>query len=182
MVRFAVMMLKCLIILMAGNPQPHFHKRRVSKHPSTILIINRNNFILSLKWHPTCTDLFCPCQSGNALPDHLFTFPGCVTSWMTQIRPLLVSLLDYIWGSNIPAWRIKSKCLLLVQKPFWSITRYSPVCYSLLRDLQQYGRYATPEEIAESGDSTCSICQDKMSFPVILFCKHVFCEECISEW
>lgn len=47
---------------------------------------------------------------------------------------------------------------------------------------QQYGRYATSEEIAEAGEAMCSICQDKMIFPIILACNHMYCDECVTEW
>jgi len=45
-----------------------------------------------------------------------------------------------------------------------------------------YGNYATAEQIAEHGESTCSICQDEMRQPISLPCNHLFCEECVSEW
>lgn len=28
----------------------------------------------------------------------------------------------------------------------------------------------------------CAICQEKMHAPIILRCKHIFCEDCVSEW
>ena len=28
----------------------------------------------------------------------------------------------------------------------------------------------------------CAICQEKMHAPILLRCKHMFCEECVSEW
>jgi len=45
-----------------------------------------------------------------------------------------------------------------------------------------YGKYATPEQVAELGENTCSICQDEMQQPITLPCNHLFCEECVSEW
>jgi len=45
----------------------------------------------------------------------------------------------------------------------------------------QYGTYATTEQLTLAGDM-CSICQEKMKNPIILQCKHIFCEECVSEW
>ncbi|KAI7754867.1 hypothetical protein M8C21_032031 [Ambrosia artemisiifolia] len=44
-----------------------------------------------------------------------------------------------------------------------------------------YGSYATPEQVTEAGD-LCTICQEKMQAPVLLRCKHIFCEDCVSEW
>ncbi|KAF5750711.1 RING finger and transmembrane domain-containing protein 2 isoform X2 [Tripterygium wilfordii] len=44
-----------------------------------------------------------------------------------------------------------------------------------------YGAYATTEQVNAAGD-LCAICQEKMLVPVLLRCKHIFCEDCVSEW
>ncbi|KAL8135321.1 hypothetical protein AgCh_010112 [Apium graveolens] len=44
-----------------------------------------------------------------------------------------------------------------------------------------YGSYATLEQVNDAGN-LCAICQEKMHVPVQLCCKHVFCEDCVSEW
>ncbi|KAI3788499.1 hypothetical protein L2E82_01267 [Cichorium intybus] len=44
-----------------------------------------------------------------------------------------------------------------------------------------YGTYATNEQVNAGGD-VCAICQEKMHAPLMLRCKHIFCEECVSEW
>ncbi|KAL3015022.1 hypothetical protein AAZX31_06G134300 [Glycine max] len=44
-----------------------------------------------------------------------------------------------------------------------------------------YGVYATTEQVNAAGD-LCAICQEKMQAPILLSCKHMFCEECVSEW
>ncbi|PIN05668.1 putative E3 ubiquitin ligase [Handroanthus impetiginosus] len=44
-----------------------------------------------------------------------------------------------------------------------------------------YGAYATSEQVMAAGD-LCAICQEKMHAPVLLRCKHIFCEDCVSEW
>lgn len=44
-----------------------------------------------------------------------------------------------------------------------------------------YGVYATTEQVNAAGDM-CAICQEKMQAPILLSCKHMFCEECVSEW
>ncbi|CAI5490778.1 unnamed protein product [Closterium sp. Naga37s-1] len=46
---------------------------------------------------------------------------------------------------------------------------------------EQYGTEATPDEVAAAG-SMCAICQEHMTGPVTLRCRHVFCDECVSEW
>ncbi|KAE8648058.1 E3 ubiquitin-protein ligase RNFT1 [Cucumis sativus] len=44
-----------------------------------------------------------------------------------------------------------------------------------------YGSYATSEQVNAAGD-LCAICQEKMNAPILLRCKHIFCEDCVSEW
>ncbi|XP_022966299.1 RING finger and transmembrane domain-containing protein 2-like [Cucurbita maxima] len=44
-----------------------------------------------------------------------------------------------------------------------------------------YGAYATSEQVSAAGD-LCAICQEKMHAPILLRCKHIFCEDCVSEW
>eukprot|EP00262_Sarcandra_glabra_P005707 TRINITY_DN17482_c0_g2_i1.p1 TRINITY_DN17482_c0_g2~~TRINITY_DN17482_c0_g2_i1.p1 ORF type:complete len:454 (+),score=47.08 TRINITY_DN17482_c0_g2_i1:44-1405(+) len=45
----------------------------------------------------------------------------------------------------------------------------------------QYGSHATSEQVNAAGD-LCAICQEKMHAPILLRCKHIFCEDCVSEW
>ncbi|KAI3514957.1 hypothetical protein L1887_13705 [Cichorium endivia] len=52
---------------------------------------------------------------------------------------------------------------------------------ALSRKEIHYGPYATSEQVNAAGE-VCAICQEKMHVPVVLRCKHVFCEECVSEW
>ncbi|XP_055828163.1 uncharacterized protein LOC129896325 [Solanum dulcamara] len=44
-----------------------------------------------------------------------------------------------------------------------------------------YGSHATSEQVNAAGD-LCAICQEKMHAPILLRCKHIFCEDCVSEW
>ncbi|CAI9091920.1 OLC1v1027040C2 [Oldenlandia corymbosa var. corymbosa] len=52
---------------------------------------------------------------------------------------------------------------------------------ALSRKEINYGSYATSEQVHEAGD-LCAICQEKMHIPILLRCKHIFCEDCVSEW
>ncbi|KAL6574459.1 hypothetical protein OROMI_011744 [Orobanche minor] len=52
---------------------------------------------------------------------------------------------------------------------------------ALSRQDIHYGAYATCEQVIAAGD-LCAICQEKLHSPVLLRCKHIFCEECVSEW
>lgn len=57
--------------------------------------------------------------------------------------------------------------------------------FAALKALSQkevhYGSYATSEQVNAAGD-LCAICQEKMHAPILLRCKHIFCEDCVSEW
>ncbi|XLU54636.1 hypothetical protein S245_049284, partial [Arachis hypogaea] len=50
----------------------------------------------------------------------------------------------------------------------------------LSRKEVHYGSYATSEQVIAAGD-LCAICQEKMHAPILLRCKHIFCEDCVSE-
>ncbi|KAB1224680.1 RING finger and transmembrane domain-containing protein 2 [Morella rubra] len=52
---------------------------------------------------------------------------------------------------------------------------------ALSRKEVHYGAYATSEQVNAAGDM-CAICQEKMHAPILLRCKHIFCEDCVSEW
>lgn len=52
---------------------------------------------------------------------------------------------------------------------------------ALSRKEVHYGSYATTEQVNAAGD-LCAICQERMHVPVLLQCKHIFCEDCVSEW
>ncbi|XP_065622775.1 uncharacterized protein LOC112028499 [Quercus suber] len=52
---------------------------------------------------------------------------------------------------------------------------------ALSRKEVHYGAYATSEQVSAAGDM-CAICQEKMHAPILLRCKHIFCEDCVSEW
>ena len=43
------------------------------------------------------------------------------------------------------------------------------------------GRSASEEDLA-GHDGQCAVCQDALKRPVVLVCRHIFCEDCISEW
>jgi hypothetical protein len=49
------------------------------------------------------------------------------------------------------------------------------------RQDRQYGVRPSQEELAATGGS-CPICQDDLTEPIALHCKHIFCEACISMW
>ncbi|KAK9054983.1 hypothetical protein SSX86_026062 [Deinandra increscens subsp. villosa] len=66
-----------------------------------------------------------------------------------------------------------------------SIIQKVQLLYVALRALSHkelhYGSYASTEQVTTAGD-LCTICQEKLRSPIVLQCKHIFCEECVSEW
>lgn len=44
-----------------------------------------------------------------------------------------------------------------------------------------YPPHTKSMQVTAAGD-LCAICQEKMHAPVLLSCKHIFCEDCVSEW
>ncbi|CAM8955227.1 unnamed protein product [Rhodiola kirilowii] len=58
---------------------------------------------------------------------------------------------------------------------------FAPSVKALSHKEVQYGTHATPDQVNASGDM-CAICQEKMHTPILLCCKHIFCEDCVSEW
>ncbi|KAL9427203.1 hypothetical protein AB3S75_029409 [Citrus x aurantiifolia] len=36
-------------------------------------------------------------------------------------------------------------------------------------------------QVNAAGD-LCAICQEKIHAPILLRCKHIFCDDCVSEW
>ncbi|KAA8517612.1 hypothetical protein F0562_015086 [Nyssa sinensis] len=66
-----------------------------------------------------------------------------------------------------------------------SVVEKGQSLYAALKELSRkeihYGAYATSEQVNATGD-LCTICQEKMHAPILLRCKHIFCEDCVSEW
>ncbi|XP_042425445.1 RING finger and transmembrane domain-containing protein 2-like [Zingiber officinale] len=61
------------------------------------------------------------------------------------------------------------------------VQSFLTVLRALSRKEVHYGSYATTEQVTAAGD-LCAICQEKMLAPILLSCKHIFCEDCVSEW
>lgn len=54
----------------------------------------------------------------------------------------------------------------------------------LFNELGFNGNYATLDQInlLPKEDLTCTICQEDLKVPIMLFCNHIFCEQCIIKW
>ncbi|KAM0061174.1 putative transcription factor C2H2 family [Helianthus debilis subsp. tardiflorus] len=68
---------------------------------------------------------------------------------------------------------------------FTSVIQKVRLLFAALRALSRkelhYGSSASTEQVTAAGD-LCAICQEKLRSPIMLRCKHIFCEECVSEW
>ncbi|KNC49964.1 uncharacterized protein AMSG_11904 [Thecamonas trahens ATCC 50062] len=72
---------------------------------------------------------------------------------------------------------VASKLYLLTEH----VALYLDSLLALWRAHNQFSVPATKAQIMEHGD-ICPICQDDFEDAVILPCKHMFCESCVTEW
>ncbi|QHO08680.1 RING finger and transmembrane domain-containing protein [Arachis hypogaea] len=88
----------------------------------------------------------------------------------------LFIVLNYLW--------ITSSLVVVFLNPV-SVGCQVQAFFAAVKALSQkevhYGSYATSEQVIVAGD-LCAICQEKMHAPILLHCKHIFCEDCVSEW
>lgn len=49
------------------------------------------------------------------------------------------------------------------------------------KDCAMHSHVMESMQVIAAGD-LCAICQEKMHAPILLRCKHIFCEDCVSEW
>ncbi|XP_046568202.1 E3 ubiquitin-protein ligase RNFT1-like [Haliotis rubra] len=63
----------------------------------------------------------------------------------------------------------------------WGLWRELIKAFNRLRVQANFGVKPTPSELKNRGEH-CPICQDDYKEPVMLTCKHVFCEDCVSLW
>ncbi|WMV19973.1 hypothetical protein MTR67_013358 [Solanum verrucosum] len=49
-------------------------------------------------------------------------------------------------------------------------------------DLSVFRRGSDKVGAVNAAGDLCAICQEKMHAPILLRCKHLFCEDCVSEW
>lgn len=86
---------------------------------------------------------------------------------------------DYgsLFSSLITGLYLTFKLTSIVEK----VQSFFAALKALSRKEVHYGSYATSEQVNAAGD-LCAICQEKMHAPIQLRCKHIFCEDCVSEW
>jgi hypothetical protein len=49
-------------------------------------------------------------------------------------------------------------------------------------DVSTHSKLSAVELQVNAAGDLCAICQEKMHAPILLRCKHIFCEDCVSEW
>ncbi|EXC11004.1 hypothetical protein L484_015224 [Morus notabilis] len=64
---------------------------------------------------------------------------------------------------------------------YCQVQSFFAVLKALSRKEVHYGAYWTSEQVNTAGD-LCTIWQEKMHAPILLRCKLIFCEDCVSEW
>ncbi|KAB5552267.1 hypothetical protein DKX38_009578 [Salix brachista] len=89
---------------------------------------------------------------------------------------LFSSLMTGFFSSLMTGSCLTFKLTSVVEK----VQSFFAALKALSRNEVHYGAYATSEQV-NAGD-LCAICQEKMHTPIILRCKHIFCEDCVSEW
>ncbi|XP_077457607.1 E3 ubiquitin-protein ligase RNFT2 isoform X2 [Stigmatopora argus] len=92
----------------------------------------------------------------------------------------------YIMGEEPSASYFLGAALIIIYslcKSFDICSRASALRKALLIlcRSQSYGTRAGGQQCSEAGD-VCAICQAAFREPVLLSCRHVFCEECLSSW
>lgn len=73
-----------------------------------------------------------------------------------------------------------SLCLILyLEQHEWNLLQqnynYEGFCHAM------HSHVVELIQVIAAGD-LCAICQEKMHAPILLHCKHIFCEDCVSEW
>ncbi|EYU20137.1 hypothetical protein MIMGU_mgv1a005548mg [Erythranthe guttata] len=86
---------------------------------------------------------------------------------------------DYgsLFSSLITGLYLTFKLTSIVEK----VQSFVTALKALSKKEVHYGSHATSEQVSAAGDM-CAICQEKMHVPIFLRCKHIFCEDCVSEW
>ncbi|KZV50475.1 RING finger and transmembrane domain-containing protein 2-like [Dorcoceras hygrometricum] len=92
-------------------------------------------------------------------------------------RFFLNKIYGSLFSSLITGLYLTFKLTSIVEK----VRSFFTSIKALSRKEIHYGCHATSEQVTVAGD-LCAICQEKMHAPILLRCKHIFCEDCVSEW
>ena len=97
----------------------------------------------------------------------LLPFPRWISFFMEDNQGLIMGLLLCGIYVSIKLFQVFSKVSEL-----WAVVRF------FFRD-QYYGTAVSKTELT---DTQCPICQEEVEDPIMLHCKHVFCDVCITSW
>jgi len=110
----------------------------------------------------------------------LETLSQCYRS-LLPILPWIYFLLDDKHGGQ---WfSIFLLVLYSVGKCYHLLQRFRELrsAFSRFRVDLSYGSVPGRGQL-DACDNCCAICQDKFNDPVMLACKHIFCEDCVAMW
>lgn len=97
----------------------------------------------------------------------LLPYPRWIAFFLADDLGLLMGLILCGFYTVIKLFQVFAKISEL-----WGALRF------FCRD-QYYGSSVSKSELTEM---QCPICQEDMENPIVLHCKHVFCEDCITSW
>ncbi|KAJ8312130.1 hypothetical protein KUTeg_009503 [Tegillarca granosa] len=112
--------------------------------------------------------------------------------WVVIVTDFIVKFLTMIIKSLLSMLPVSHKKrfyrLLLPTVPWfhflfdgqsWLFGGVLTILYSLFKS---YGVRPSSTDMKTSDEAMCPICQDNYKDPVMLNCKHIFCESCVSVW
>jgi len=120
--------------------------------------------------HRRRAQLFSIIEVASSVLRSLLTIP----IWYTY---LVDEAFGHIFSSLVTGIYLAMKLTLFLDR----FRVFVSALHSFLLKEVQYGRQATAEQIMEYGEG-CAICQEKMERSIVLLCRHIFCEGCVSEW
>lgn len=85
--------------------------------------------------------------------------------------------------SSGPVFATVITALYVMIKGIVLLTKLKEIYRATINFLQDpfYGSTPTREEVHQVG-KTCPICQEDVCLPIMLRCRHIFCEDCVLRW
>lgn len=102
---------------------------------------------------------------------------------MAPIHPWLSYLLESYIGIEKVAGVFLSAAYM-VSKGADLLSRTRMFKNAVIKAFQNVsvGVSPTKEQLANAGGGQCPICHDDYNSPVLLHCRHIFCETCVTTW
>ncbi|XP_044761697.1 RING finger and transmembrane domain-containing protein 2 [Coccinella septempunctata] len=101
---------------------------------------------------------------------------------MATIQPWLYYLLESYSGPEKIVAVFLSAFYMISKGPdlMGRLKLFKTACFKLLQNVT-VGSAPSKEQIQTAGDH-CPICHDQYDAPVLLECRHIFCENCVTTW